>query len=200
MGAWRAIPSGTRFGRLVATADRQLTDKAIPCLCDCGNELVAQVRMLFTGHRKSCGCLHVQQAVSLEARHGMAGTKIYNIWSDMVARCDRPTHPRYADYGGRGVTVCERWRDFANFYADMGERPEGRSLDRTDNSAGYSPENCRWATAIEQRANRRPQQRSAACRSGHPYEVDGPVNRNGSRRCRACERRKARIQRERAAA
>jgi hypothetical protein len=87
----------------------------------------------------------------------MAGTKIYMIWSEMIARCNRPTHKRYSDYGGRGITVCDRWRDFTAFYEDMGDRPHGRSLDRIDNDKGYSPENCQWATAIEQRANRRKQ-------------------------------------------
>lgn len=88
-------------------------------------------------------------------RHGMAGTRIYNIWCDMIARCSRPTHPRYASYGGRGITVCERWRSFPNFFADMGHRPEGKSLDRVDNDGPYAPDNVRWATPSEQNTNRR---------------------------------------------
>ena len=85
----------------------------------------------------------------------MTNTKIYYIWADMVGRCTRPTHARFADYGGRGISVCERWLDFAHFYADMGDRPEGLSLDRMDNDAGYSPENCRWATLVDQASNKR---------------------------------------------
>lgn len=130
--------------------------------------------------------------------HGLAGTKIYNIWADMVARCTRPSHAKFADYGGRGITVCERWKTFENFYADMGERPRGHSLDRHDNDAGYSAENCSWATFREQRHNRRPQRRSATCKAGHPHsETNTRIDKAGKRRCRTCERDWARQGRQR---
>lgn len=90
-------------------------------------------------------------------RGGKTAHPLYDIYLDMIGRCYRPTHQRYADYGGRGITVCERWRDdFWAFVADMGERPEGLTLDRENNGKGYSPDNCRWATYSEQVNNRRP--------------------------------------------
>ena len=87
--------------------------------------------------------------------HGMAGTKIYRIRADMVARCLRPTHKRFSSYGGRGITVCPEWKLFSAFFSDMGLRPEGKSLDRIDNNEGYSKGNCRWADDIKQASNKR---------------------------------------------
>lgn len=85
----------------------------------------------------------------------MSRTPIHNLWSGMVQRCTDPNHPHYADYGGRGITVCEEWKTFENFYADMGERPEGMWLEREDNDKGYSKSNCKWATPLEQGQNKR---------------------------------------------
>lgn len=89
-------------------------------------------------------------------RHGMSDSAMYFVWANMIQRCINPKHEKYPDYGGRGITVCDRWRtSFAAFYADMGQQPSGMSIERDDNSKGYEPSNCRWATAAEQSTNKR---------------------------------------------
>lgn len=88
-------------------------------------------------------------------RHGMSQTAIYDLWVSMKARCNNPKNNGYRWYGARGIKLCRRWHSFMNFYLDMGERPDGKSLDRIDNEKGYSKENCRWATIEEQKSNLR---------------------------------------------
>ena len=91
-----------------------------------------------------------------KSTHGMHGTSTWMSWMSMIQRCTNPNAADYPHYGGRGITVCDRWRQFANFFDDMGERPAGKTLDRIDNNVGYSSDNCRWATPLEQRHNQRP--------------------------------------------
>jgi hypothetical protein len=129
------------------------------CKCDCGNETVAFGYDLRTGHKASCGCLYAERKPRLT--HGMTGKPTYNSWCSMRARCNNPRNQDYAGYGGRGITVCDRWNDFEAFLADMGEMPEGYSIERKDVNGNYEPSNCKWIPMAEQALNRRPRRRAA---------------------------------------
>jgi hypothetical protein len=150
--------SGLRFGRLVvlkrAAKERGRHRQAVwECLCDCGGTVVAMSASLRRGHTKSCGCYQIDRV----STHGKTKTAEYVAWYGIKDRCYRVSSAAYVNYGARGITVCDRWRDsFENFIADMGEKPSKlHSLDRIDNSRGYSPDNCRWATRSEQNRNTR---------------------------------------------
>ena len=161
-----AIQVGARFGRLVVAAlsDTGHRRGQVSCVCDCGSSIVAQGGSLTTGHTRSCGCLQRELAAARLTTHGMTRTPTWNSWASMLERCYRVRSTAYPVYGARGVTVCSRWNpdqggSFENFFADMGERPNGMTLDK-DIKGGigcklYSPENCSWATAKEQARHRR---------------------------------------------
>jgi hypothetical protein len=145
---------GRKFGKLTVLERAQEKSKGNTlwlCKCDCGNTSLVQGGSLRGEAVRSCGCLQKEKAT----KHGMEGTSIYLVWASMKARCSDENKEFYKYYGGRGIAVCDRWKDFENFYADMGDRPEGLSLDRIDNNKGYSPDNCRWATNLQQRRNTR---------------------------------------------
>ena len=124
------------------------------CRCSCGTERVVKGQHLRNGSSKSCGCLSVEIAIQTNTTHGMCYSKEYYAWDTMLARCTNPNNQSYYNYGGRGIQVCDRWRDFNNFYADMGPS-NGLTLDRRNNDGHYEPGNCRWADWSTQMSNKR---------------------------------------------
>lgn len=153
--------AGQEFGRLTVIEEvGRSVDRSVEwlCRCTCGQTTLASAANLRRGSKKSCGCLknELTAARNLARRkHGMHGTRIYRIWAAMIKRTTSPNADNYQRYGGRGIQVCDQWRTFENFYADMGPSyGDGLSIDRIDNDGHYEPGNVRWATPAEQTRNR----------------------------------------------
>jgi hypothetical protein len=143
-----------RFGRL--TVVEYQGGRLWLCVCDCGNAKFIEGYSLRNGLTTSCGCFHKEVISAKHFKHGKCGTRTYKSWATMIQRCTNPRSPRYFDWGGRGITVCERWRDFRNFLADMGECPPKLTIERVDNNGNYEPGNCHWVTQAVNNRNKRP--------------------------------------------
>lgn len=153
--------AGQRVGRLLVQERQGSATWGSPmwlCKCDCGNWCLVASSNLRKNHTQSCGCLQRERTAEALTTHGQAHTRIYNIWNMMVARCHRKNTKGYPEYGGRGITVCDEWRNsFQSFYlwAMANGYNDELSIDRVDNDKGYFPDNCRWATKYVQSNNKR---------------------------------------------
>lgn len=152
--------TGQVFGRLTVQTKAQKQGRKVmwQCVCECGKAKAVRTDHLTRGLVVSCGCYWAQRRVEANTTHGMTDTRIYRIWRDMRNRCHYEAYPERHLYGGRGITVCERWRNsFEAFLEDMGVPEDHLSIDRIDVNGNYEPGNCRWATALEQAHNKRTQ-------------------------------------------
>lgn len=164
---------GEKFDKLtiVGKLPKQGTNNYRLCKCDCGNPDLIKVSISNLGrnHTTSCGCYSKE----VRTKHGKYESRVYRARFDMLSRVYDSRHPGYEDYGGRGIKVCEKWIDsFENFYADMGDCPEGMSLDRIDVDGDYTPENCRWASNGLQGFNKRRRVDNTSGRTGVTYNTE----------------------------
>ena len=172
----KIVSVGQRFGRLLVKEKHPERHRFyhVQWVCFCNPEYggCGKTALVTTGNlnrgTQSCGCLIREAVVRSKVTHGLTKTTEYRIWRGVVQRCHNENHDHYVDYGGRGITMCDEWRnDFMVFLRDMGPRPSAKhTLDRKENDKGYCKDNCRWATVLEQQNNKR---------TNLYYEFDGEI-------------------------
>lgn len=147
---------GKKYGKwtIIRFIDTHRRLLRFECECECGIKSIHCAADLRAGKSKQCTTCHNREISKINIKHGMHDKALYKIWASMIQRCTNPKTSHYHRYGGRGIKVCERWLIFENFYADMGERPEGMTLERINNDGDYKPSNCKWATHKENCNNR----------------------------------------------
>ena len=154
---------GLKFGNLTVIARfpiNEISSKSVKakwiCDCDCGEKAIARTDHLKSGNTISCGCVKKSRGQKRFTKHKKHGSRVYNSWRGMIERCRDSKNVGWKNYGGRGIKVCDRWKEFENFYTDMGEPPsEKHSIDRINVNDNYDVNNCRWATPEEQCSNKR---------------------------------------------
>lgn len=161
MGKFKNL-AGQKFGRLTAVLPEMKKDRVYwVCKCDCGNSTLVSASNLTTGQVRSCGCLKREFASAVASArnktHGMFGSRLYKIWSGMVCRCENAKHPYYERYGGRGIRICDEWRNdnssFFEWALENGYR-DGLTIDRISNDGDYEPGNCRFVSVKQQQLNK----------------------------------------------